>query len=63
MGGTTGREKTGLRVLAAAIIAMLWIDLRATRHNQAPRWYPKLRVPLTAVVVSTLLFAAFYPLG
>ena len=51
-------EKIGLLILAAAITAMLWVDLRATRAGHAPQWYPKLRIPLTCVVVAALLFGA-----
>ena len=51
-------ETTGLFILAAAIAAMLGVDIQATRLGQAPPWYPKLRIPLTCVVVATLLFGA-----
>lgn len=51
-------ESTGLLVLAAAVAAMLWVDLRATRLGQAPPWYPKLRRPLTFAVVAALLSGA-----
>jgi hypothetical protein len=51
-------ETTGLFILATAIAAMLWVDLRATKADYVPRWYPKLRIPLTCVVVATLLFGA-----
>jgi len=51
-------EKTGLLTLAAAIAAMLWVDIRATRAGHAPQWYPKLRIPLTCVVVAALLLGA-----
>ena len=48
-------ETIGLLILATAITAMLWVDLRATRAGHAPPWYPKLRIPLTCVVVAALL--------
>ena len=51
-------ETTGLLVLGAAIAAMLWVDVRATRLGQAPPWYPKLRIPLTIAVVAALLSGA-----
>ena len=51
-------ETTGLFILAMAVAAMLWVDIRATRVGQAPPWYPKLRIPLTCVVVATLLIGA-----
>ena len=50
--------KIGLLILAMAVAAMLWVDLDATRRGLAPPWYPKLRIPLTCVVVATLLFGA-----
>ena len=50
--------KTGLLLLASSITAMLWVDIRATRAGNAPRWYPKLRIPLTCVVVAALLIGA-----
>jgi hypothetical protein len=52
-------ETIGLFILAVAIAAMLWVDLRATRAGEAPPWYPKLRIPLTIVVVTTLVIGAF----
>jgi hypothetical protein len=51
-------ETTGLLILATAIAAMLWVDLRATQAGHAPPWYPNLRIPLTCVVVAALLFGA-----
>jgi hypothetical protein len=51
-------ETAGLFVLATSIATMLWVDIRATRAAQAPAWYPKLRIPLTCVVVATLLIGA-----
>jgi hypothetical protein len=51
-------ELRGLIILILAIAAMLWVDIRATRSGQAPPWYPKLRVPLSCVVMATLLFGA-----
>jgi hypothetical protein len=51
-------EATGLLILAASIAAMLWVDLRATRSGDAPPWYPKLRIPLTSMVVASLLLGA-----
>ena len=51
-------ESTGLLILAAAVAAMLWVDIRATRLGHAPQWYPKLRIPLTWVVVAALFIGA-----
>jgi hypothetical protein len=51
-------DKTGLVILAAAVAAMLWVDIRATRAGEAPSWYPTLRIPLTCIVVAALLLGA-----
>ena len=48
----------GLLMLAIAVAAMLPVDLRATRRGDAPPWYPKLRIPLSCVVVLSLLVGA-----
>jgi hypothetical protein len=50
--------KSGLLLLAIAIAAMLAVDLRATRLGDAPLWYPRLRIPLSGVVVASLLLGA-----
>jgi hypothetical protein len=49
---------TGLFVLAAAFAGMLLFDWHASRKAHAPRWYPKLRCPLTTVAVVSLVVAA-----
>ena len=51
--------QAGLLLLAFAVVAMLFADLRATRLGEAPFWYPRLRIPLSIVVVATLTFGAF----
>ena len=51
-------ETPGLIVLAIAVAAMLWVDIRASRVREAPPWYARLRIPLTCIVVATLLFGA-----
>jgi hypothetical protein len=48
----------GLLLLAVAFLGVLALDLAAARSGAAPAWYPSLRVPLTAVVVASLLLAA-----
>jgi len=48
----------GIPVLAAAFVVMLGLDRAAARRGAAPAWYPRLRTPLTAVVVAALLTAA-----
>ena len=52
-------ERMALVGLAVAVALMLWVDLRATAAGEAPAWYPRLRVPLSAAVVASLLLAAF----
>ena len=48
-----------LFVLAAAFSGLLLLDWHASRQAQTPAWYPKLRWPLTVVVVASLMLAAF----
>lgn len=50
--------RPGLLLLAAAFVGLLALDLATVRSGAAPAWYPSLRVPLTAVVVASLLLAA-----
>jgi hypothetical protein len=49
----------GLLVLAAAFLGLLLFDCHASRKARMPAWYPKLRWPLTVVVVASLTLAAF----
>lgn len=49
----------GLLVLAAAFVAMLLVDIRASRMHEAPAWYPKLRWPLSCGAVAALLLGTF----
>lgn len=51
-------ETIGLLITAAAILAMLGVDLLATQAGYVPSWYPQLRIPLTCMVVATLLCGA-----
>ena len=48
----------GLLTLALAFIGMLWVDLTASKTGEAPSWYPRLRWPLTLVVVASLILGA-----
>jgi hypothetical protein len=48
----------GLLLMAASFGLMLWIDLTAARKGEAPSWYPKLRWPLSMVVIGCLLLGA-----
>lgn len=49
---------SGLAVLSLCFLMVFAVDLRLTRSGWAPRWYPKLRLPLTAVVCASLLAGA-----
>lgn len=51
-------DPANLLVLAATFLAVLAVDMSAVRAGQAPAWYPKLRVPLTLVVVASLIAGA-----
>lgn len=48
----------GLLLLAAGFAALLVYDERETRAGRLPGWYPKLRRPLTAIVVLSLVAGA-----
>lgn len=50
--------RPGLLLLAAAFLGLLVLDMATTRSGLAPPWYPTLRVPLTGLVVASLLLAA-----
>jgi hypothetical protein len=52
-------SSTGFLILAGAFVAMLLVDIHASRVREAPAWYPKLRWPLSCGVVATLLLATF----
>lgn len=51
-------QPIGLLVLAAAFVGAVLFDSRASRIGEAPAWYPKLRWPLSVVVVASLLVGA-----
>ncbi len=50
--------RAGQLPLAAAFLAVLAVDLRAHGRGLVPRWYRRLRWPLTVTVVLSLLLAA-----
>lgn len=52
-------EAMGLFILATAFAAMLLVDLRAARLGEAPPWYPRLRIPLSLIVMAALLVGAW----
>lgn len=45
----------GLFFMTVAFALVLAIDLRAARAGEAPQWYPRLRVPLSIVVMTSLV--------
>lgn len=47
----------GLALLAVTFILVLVLDVRWSRQDLAPPWYPKLRMPLTTIVVAALILA------
>ena len=49
----------GLTVMALAFLLLFAGDLMAVKRGWAPAWYPRLRMPLTAVVTLCLLAAAW----
>ena len=49
----------GLAVLALAFVILLVFDLKATQIGYAPSWYPRLRIPVTSVVVLSLSVSLF----
>lgn len=50
--------RPGLWILAAAFAGLLAYDLSEVRRGAAPGWYPRLRWPLTAIVVISLVVAS-----
>lgn len=49
----------GLTVMAIAFLLLFLGDIIAVKRGWAPAWYPRLRMPLTAVVTLCLLTAAW----
>jgi hypothetical protein len=52
-----------LVVIAAAFGLLLLSDLFAVRQGWAPAWYPRLRIPLTGIVLAALLLPALGAMG
>jgi hypothetical protein len=51
----------GFIVLALAFVAVLGFDFAAIGNGAAPSWYGRLRLPVTLVVVLSLLAASLAP--
>ena len=49
----------GMAALASAFVILLVFDLKATQNGYAPSWYPRLRIPVTTVVVICLCASMF----
>lgn len=52
-------SQTGLQVMAAGFLLVLGADILLSKKDLAPVWYPRLRWPLTLVVVSCLSIGSF----
>lgn len=50
-------ERNGLLLMAAAYLGLLAYDIVAARRGQVPAWYPRLRWPLTGIVLVCLVAA------
>ena len=50
----------GCAVLAGAFIAMLIIDIEASKSGAAPSWYPRLRWPLSVVAAVLLVVGGYF---
>ncbi|MGC8535054.1 MAG: DUF3429 domain-containing protein [Rhizomicrobium sp.] len=58
-GATMLPPSLGFIVLALSFIAVLGFDFVAIRNGAAPSWYGRLRLPVTLVVVLSLMAASF----
>ena len=58
--GLLAPETLGFGLLIAGFGLVLAVDMRAVRAGMAPSWYPRLRYPLTAVVISTLAVSTVF---
>lgn len=50
--------RTGLFLLASGFAGLLYYDETETAAGRLPAWYPSLRRPLSAIVISALLVGA-----
>ena len=58
--GLVVEELVGFGLLILGFGLVLISDVRAVNRGMGPRWYLRLRYPLTAVVVSCLTITAIY---
>ena len=60
--GLVVEELLGFGLLIIGFVLVLISDVRAVNKGIAPRWYLRLRYPLTAIVISCLTITAIYKL-
>ena len=58
--GLVVEELLGFGLLIIGFVLVLISDVRAVNKGIAPRWYLRLRYPLTAIVISCLTITAIY---
>ena len=58
--GLVVEELLGFGLLIIGFVLVLLSDVRAVNKGIAPRWYLRLRYPLTAIVISCLTITAIY---
>ena len=58
--GLLVEEPLGFGLLIIGFALVLISDVRAVNKGIAPRWYLRLRYPLTAIVISCLTITAIY---
>ena len=58
--GLLVEELLGFGLLIIGFVLVLISDVRAVNKGIAPRWYLRLRYPLTAIVISCLTITAIY---
>ena len=58
--GLVVEELLGFGLLIIGFVLVLISDVRAVNKGIAPRWYLRLRYPLTAIVISCLTITALY---
>ena len=58
--GLLTEESLGFGLLILGFVLVLISDVRAVNRGMAPRWYLRLRYPLTGLVIICLTIAAAY---
>ena len=52
-----GPMRIGIALLCAGFVVQLWVDLRTVSAGHLPRWFARLRIVLTTIVMVSLLAA------